>query len=347
MSPQIYVYDPTIKDLQSKVRGVGRYLQILRESFSDKFIFSDTFPSKSKSSTIFINPFFNMLQSPLSIRKIAKRQVAIIHDLIPLKYPTHFPIGFKGKLNVFLNRLDLHSYDLIITDSSSSKKDIMDILGLPDNKIKVVYPCLPKIFTDENVKTTTQISNLQTMTDYCLYVGDATWNKNLVNIAKAIKLADIPCIFVGKVFGDKVLSDKIATDNMWRKELNEFNELAKNDKRFIFPGFVSDERLINLYQQAYVNILVSKDEGFGFSCLEAASQACPSLLSDSHLFHEISKDSARFVNPINPEEIAQIIKSFVLSPELRSEFGALALERSKLFSMQKFKKDFLETVQSA
>ena len=52
--------------------------------------------------------------------------------------------------------------------------------------------------------------------------------------------------------------------------------MAKDDKRFIFPGFISDDELITLYEQASLNILLSRDEGFGFSYVEAASLGCPS-----------------------------------------------------------------------
>jgi len=36
---KVYVYDPTASDFQSAVRGVGRYLQILKENFSKEFKF--------------------------------------------------------------------------------------------------------------------------------------------------------------------------------------------------------------------------------------------------------------------------------------------------------------------
>lgn len=172
MQPSVLVFDPTISDEQTKVRGVGRYLQILRENFAKQWNFSNVLTNESQ---VFINSFFNLLQTPVTLRRIAKKQIAVIHDLIPLKYPEHFPIGIKGKLNVWLNKLALKNYDLIVTDSEASKKDIIQMLKFSENKVEVIYPCLPKVFTRRNDKSITN-SKVQ-ISNYSLYVGDATWNK--------------------------------------------------------------------------------------------------------------------------------------------------------------------------
>src|SRR3989338_703841 len=98
----IYCFDPTANDSLSNESGGGRYLQILKECFKDKWIFTDDL--RITTDSIFVNPFYNFLQKPLSLRRVAKKQIAVIHDLIPLKYPEHFPVGVKGKFNIFLNK---------------------------------------------------------------------------------------------------------------------------------------------------------------------------------------------------------------------------------------------------
>jgi len=248
------------------------------------------------------------------------------------------------------------NYDLVITDSEASKKDIIDILKIKKEKIKVVYPCLPKVFSKKNTKY--EILN----TKYCLYVGDATWNKNLVNLAKAIKLADVQCIFVGKVF-EKLTSLNVQKlkslkeepfnlktlkhlnlDNPWQKELKEFFELVKDDSRFIFKGFVIDKELMKLYQQAYINILPSRDEGFGFSYVEAAQIGCPSLLSDIPVLKEISGNNALFFNQKNPEDMANKIKKIYLNKDLRNKLIVDSKNRSRFFSHNNFRKEFLKII---
>jgi glycosyltransferase involved in cell wall biosynthesis len=337
MKQKVFVYDPTASDKLSSVRGIGRYLQILKENFEGEFEFvSDLSSIIHHQESIFINPFLNFLQPPLTLRRIAKKQIAVIHDLIPLKYPSHYPAGIKGSLYIFLNKLTLKNYDLIITDSEASKLDIINILGIQENKIKVIYPCLPKSFLNQNDKS---ISNFkfQISNSFCLYVGDATWNKNLVNLAKAIKIADISIIFVGKVFKNTSIS------HPWHKELNEFMQLVKDDKRFVFPGFVADNELIKLYKQSLLMILPSRDEGFGFSYVESAQFGCPSLLSDISVLREVSDGKAIFFDQNNPEDIAEKIK-MIYSKDLRNRISADAKKRSEFFSPEKFKKEFLEII---
>ena len=338
---KVFVYDPTTSDKQSAVRGIGRYLQILKESFPEWIFTSSLTPSPYSLVPIFINPFFNFLQPPLTLRRLAQKQIAVIHDLIPLKYPSHFPAGIKGSIYILLNKLALKNYDLIITDSEASKKDIAKILGIKENKIKVIYPCLPKSFAISSDKKVTIPYSL-IPNPFCLYVGDATWNKNLVNLARAIKIANVNCVFVGKVFKER--RERLDLEHPWQSELKEFYELTKDDKRFIFAGFVPDSELIKFYQQALVNILPSRDEGFGFSYLEAAQFSCPSVLSDIPVLREISAENGLFSNPNNPPDIADKIIKIYTDKNLRNKIGADAKKRSEFFSAKKFKREFLSVL---
>jgi len=420
---QVLCFDPTSLDKQSQVRGVGRYLQILKENFPE-WIFSNMLHVRRYTLHAFINPFFNFLQKPVTLKRIAKKQIAVIHDLIPLKYPSKFPAGIRGNFNIFLNKLALKSYDLIVTDSEASKKDIIQILKIPEKKVKVVYPCLPKIFKKElksqNSKVKTEPQNFKTeknnkedkkfldlscsfvrqladcdlsfeLSNFCLYVGDATWNKNLVNLAQAIKIANVTCVFVGKVFDffslpkdNKIfaasqLSDQVSEpshldsrrrdertvpcqfrqgmrvdlarkfslspfSHPWQKELKEFFQLIKDDKRFIFLGYVSDEDLIQLYQQASLNILPSRDEGFGFSYLEAASQQCPSVLSNIPVFREIANDTSLFANPKNPNDLSDKIIQLYFDKNYQKNLGEKASKRARFFSCNQFKTSFLKII---
>ncbi len=346
---EVSVYDPTITDKQSSVRGVGRYLQILKENFPEwQFIGKPANSLTRNHETVFINPFFNFLQPPLTIKRVADKQVAVIHDLITLKYPSHFPAGIKGRLNIYLNKLALRNYDTIITDSEASKKDIINLLRLPDDKIRVVYPCLPKYFLKLKIENLNlnKNSKFKIENSFCLYVGDATWNKNLVNLARAIKIINVSCVFVGKVFNPLTRKhiNELTSYNKWQEEYIEFIKETEGDKRFIFAGFVTDSDLINLYQQSKLNILPSRDEGFGFSYLESARLSCPSVLSDIPVLQEISGGNALFFDPKNPSDIADKIGEIYFNRDIGKKLGAKSKKRSEFFTPDKFKKSFLNAI---
>lgn len=337
MTSPIFVYDPTFTDSQSKVRGIGRFIQILKETLPKDSVLTSNLRDVPYES-VFINPFINLVQPPLITKRIAKRQIGIIHDIIPLQFPQHFPVGLRGKLNIWRNKDMLKHYDVIVTDSEASKKKIVEKMKVSGSKIKVIFPTLPKTFSSkQNVDTQYPIPNAQ----YLIYVGDVTWNKNLVNLAKAIKLGTLPCVFVGKTFTSTV------PVNSWTSDFHEFLKLTKDDKRFAFPGFISDDQLKTLYKDSVANILVSREEGFGFSYFEAASQKTPSILSDIDIFHETSDEAAIFVDQNSPENIAEAIKKISEDKAFRKTLGQKAFERSRSLSASTQEwKSLLESLQT-
>lgn len=333
MRAPVYLYDPTVADMASKVRGIGRYLQILRENCPTDW----TFTSDLKGipyHAILVQPFYTFYQPPLITHRITDRQITVIHDVIPLKYPEHYPIGLKAFYYSLLERLHLGLFDEIITDSEASKADITTYLKIKKEKISVLYPTLAKCFWNSPQKQLIP-------SDYCIYVGDGSWNKNLSTIAKAIKRANVTCIFVGKIFAD---TNPDHYSHPWQLDLQKFFIEVQNDKRFIFAGFVSDNELLKLYVQAKVNILLSHDEGFGFSYVEAASVGCPSLLADTPIFHEIAGENAEYVDHTSEEKIAAKLIELVSNEKRRSELSIGAQRQADKYSREYFKKRLLEVV---
>lgn len=339
---KLYIFDPTSSDKLSTFRGGGRIIQILKENLSEAIFISDLsnlpknqFAHDRKevvTSTLFI-PFWKPYEEPVLEKRIADKQYLMIYDCIPLKYSSHFPAGLRGKLNLLRNKRSLKYFDKIITISNHSKSDIIHYLNVPSKKVEVIHPTLTQVFQKiplQRSKATIPTSHLPHLaSNYFIYVGDVNWNKNLVNLAKAIKNTDTTCVFVGKMF--HAPNFKLhELNHPWLNEYKEFLRLSKDDKRFIFTGYVSDDELIQLYKRATCNILVSRDEGSGFSYLEAASQSCPSILSDIPVFHETAHDTALFAKPEDPNDIADKIKKIFSDKKMRNELGEKAFKHIKL-----------------
>lgn len=331
----VFIFDPTSSDKASAVRGVGRYLQILKENCSNFCTFvNDLSPVPAES--ILINPFVNLIGEPLLTKRIANTQIGVIHDLIPLQYPEHFPVGLKGRIKIWNNKRLLSLYDHFVTDSETSKKQIIKILQISPEKISVVYPTLAASFWKEEKLVKPQGAPEV----YCLYVGDATWNKNIVTMAQAIIESKIPCICIGKIFSEvKNLSKIKQSPHPWQDELWQFSKLTSNYPLFIFPGYIDDEMLRAYYQHALVNLLISKDEGFGFSYLEASSQYCPSILSETQISKEISSGAGYFVKLDDIYQISQTIQAIKSDQNTRQVKIQAAHERSLFFSPSQFIND--------
>lgn len=317
---KVLIYNPN----DSTHRGGGRYLKSLAEVVEGATLIENL--SKLESNDILIVPFWKPTERPIINGRICQKQILCILDVIPLAYPDHFPLGWKGRWNVRNSKKSLSNFDKIVTISQHSKSEIMRVLGVDERKIEVIYPTLEPIFFDKKIGLTTDIKI--PFKDYFIYVGDANWNKNLVNIAKAIKESDSNLVLVGKVF-EKLKSLKSereleeytrSLNHIEQKSLREFTLFTFGDERFFFTGYINDDELKLLYQRAIANILISFDEGFGYSFFEAASQACPSLLSDIDVFREISTlDGALFCDPLDCHQIAMSINELINKPTLRNE----------------------------
>lgn len=392
----ISVYDPTANDTQSKVRGIGRYYQTLREALDtiedidypnnsntiktetisqfqttpahgkDNLLIQYTAHIKSiNKDHVVVNPFFNPIQRPISLHNAGNKRIAVIHDIIPLKYPNHFPLGIRGMWYKFLANLAKKKYDIIITDSEASKQDLFNLYKIPLNTIKVIYPTVPRLFlphlnlqnthhpfhadqegikpefTPLNLENLAENKHFINLPDFVLYVGDATWNKNLPNLARAIKLTNITCVCVGKVFEPKQSQKK---HHPWHTDLLEFLKLVEGDKRFIFPGFVSDIDLLTLYKRAKANILLSHDEGFGLSFIEAGFMSTPSILSDIPVFREIAGTAADYVDRKNPKDIAQKIVEHFYDAQKQEKMSIEAFEQAQEYHPERFKQKWAEVL---
>ncbi|MDA1316522.1 MAG: glycosyltransferase family 1 protein [bacterium] len=392
----ISVYDPTAKDAQSRVRGIGRYYQTLREALdtldhmepsnkadssnvaavspfqttssnpADNLLIQYTSDIKNiKKEDIAVNPFFSPIQKPVSVHKVGSKRIAVIHDIIPLKYPKRFPLGLRGKWYEFLCNRAKNKYDVIITDSEASKQDLINIYKIPQNNIKVIYPTVPRMFlphvdshsahhpfhTDEegikpeftplDFAKMSSNKNLTNLNDFVIYVGDATWNKNLPALAQAVKLANVNCVCVGKVFEPKQGQTK---PHPWHTSLLQFLKMVEGDKRFIFPGFVSDIELLTLYKRAKTNLLLSHDEGFGLSFIEAGFMSTPSILSDIPVFREIAGNAADFVGGNNPKDIAQKIVEHYYDSVRQEKMSIMAFDRAQDYHPKRFQQKWVEVL---
>src|SRR6266581_1905653 len=126
-----------------KVRGVGFYLKNLKKTLlrydtrNDYIFFAQDEKLDNKADLVhypYFEPFFITL--PFFSKQ---KRVVTVHDLTPIVFPEHFPAGIKGKFSWQVQKFNLQRSDGIITDSESSKKDIIRYVGAPESKIHVVY----------------------------------------------------------------------------------------------------------------------------------------------------------------------------------------------------------------
>lgn len=326
-----------------KVRGVGYYLKNLRLSLlrrypKEDFVFFHDKKIPSGAEVVhfpYFDPFF--LNTP-SVKNLSA--VITVHDLTPLVFPSNFPIGLKGKLKWQIQRHRLRHFKRIITDSRCSKNDIVRLVGIPKEKIEVVYLAAGDSFKkidDKNVLEKVK-SKYSLPDEFALYVGDATWNKNVVRLAHAIKKANIPLVICGKAISDP----DIDSLNPWNQDIVTFQNIIKNDKLFYPLGFISDEDLPVIYNLASVMIMPSLYEGFGLPVLEAMQCGLPVITSREGSLPEVVGEAAYFVDAYSDDSIAAGLKEVFYDSRLKQKLIKLGYKQAEKFSWDKTAKSTYE-----
>jgi len=295
----------------NKNRGVGKYTQNLLNGLKkaegikvNEFQKGQRIPSCDLVHYPYFDPFF--LTLPL-IKKTPT--VVTVHDLIPLVFPEKFPKGLKGELKWQIQRQSLKGCQAIITDSECSKKDITKFTGISSQKIHVVYlaPMLTEIqISEEEINEFKNKFHLPEK--FILYIGDINFNKNIPNLYKALNIFNCHCerseaiclVLVGNSFTNNSLSEKKELDNL-------ANQLEINNS-LIKLGSLTDKEIKILYQLAAVYVQPSLYEGFGLPVIEALSSGCPVVCSDRGSLPEIGGDAVKYINPDNPQNIADAIR---------------------------------------
>jgi len=102
----------------------------------------------------------------------------------------------------------------------------------------------------------------------------------------------------------------------------------------LFPGYVSDEELIALYQLAACLVFPSLYEGFGLPVLEAMAAGCPVITSTASSLPEVAGDAALLVDPLNAQEIARAMQRVLQDEDLRRRMISDGQRRAANFSWE-------------
>lgn len=284
-------------------------------------------------------PYFEPFFLTLPLKKPFPT-IVTVHDLTPLVFPKYFPRGIKGEIKWQVQSRSLLGAAAVVVDSKSSQKDITRYTGVPVGKIFVVY-----LAAGEKFKPLKKDGNLARVRDryqlpeqFVLYVGDATWNKNLPGLVKAVQKINLPLVLVGK----RLAESDFDRGNLWNKDLLEVEKLTHNDKRIFKLGFVPQEDLVGIYNLATVCALPSFSEGFGLPVLEAMSCGCPVVISKCGSLPEVAGEAAFYVDPHDIDDMANGIGEIYFNTAVGEKFRKLGFLQAQKFSWKKVAREMVK-----
>lgn len=314
--------DSSLLNSPHQYRGIGTYTRNLIEAINkiNPKILTDEQPD------IVHYPYFDFFQLTLPLKKV-KPTIVTIYDTTPLIFPKHFSPGLRGSLKFRIQKKSLQSVKAVITISENSKKDIVKYLGYPESKIFVTYLAPGKEYRQLKIKQKYSLPD-----SFVLYVGDVNWNKNVPGLIRAFaQIKDMHLVMVGKAFEDKSLPEIIKINNL-------INQLGLNN-RVVRLGWVDNQELVKIYNQATVYCQPSFYEGFGLGVLEAMACGCPVACANTSSLPEVCGEAAALFNPY---DINTMVKAINLVIKNRDNFAKKGLAHVKKFSWEKIARETIQ-----
>ncbi len=238
----------------------------------------------------------------LPLVRLRFKTVVVFHDAFFWEYPAHYNKIWLRLFHLIAIRGAKKS-SRIIVPSNYSLSTISKHLQLPNERFSVVYEAGKKLVEKKQGNESELFKELNGH-PYFLHVGAFNKHKNLVRLIEAfekVKQANpqqpVFLILAGQA-GGSVFSDDSATikEAIFKKGLADY---------IILPGYVSDEDLSTLYQNALAYVLPSYNEGFGLPALEAMAFQLPVIAANNTCLPEICKAGAIYFDPYDVQDIAR------------------------------------------
>ena len=254
-------------------------------------------------------------------------------------YPLKKFLGLIQKKMSFWHKVvkpgqKLKSADKIIAVSNSTKKDLVEVYGIPENKVSVIY-------SGVNVGRGTRDEGLikekySLPHKFILYLGTLEPRKNVEGIISAFEQIT-----------DSGYSLVIGGGKGWlyRKIYKKASRSSAKDK-IKFIDYVDPADRSALYQLADLFIWPSFYEGFGFPPLEAMSVGCPVITSTNSSLPEVVGDAAILVDPYNVKEITSAMNQILIDDQLRQNLINKSYQQVKKFDWQNTAKEILNIFES-
>ena len=255
-------------------------------------------------------------------KNVHATKIVTVYDLIHEKYRELY-----GLSKDYLPKKEaINASDFFLCPSKCTQQDLIENYKVKKEQTAVVY-WAP--FMSSKKKP---FKNLTKTKPYILYVGNRHAYKNAKLMMESIScsreaMKEFDIIFFGGGQFNKSELELFKNLNFKESQIHQVNG--------------SDEKLVELYQNATTLVYPSLYEGLGLPIFEAMQFDCPVITSYSSGMIEAGGNAVEYFDPTDTESIKNSIEKVLFSKEKQNELISLGRERIKNFSWKKVGKETL------
>ena len=248
--------------------------------------------------------------------------VTTVHDLTVLLYPEWHP-AYRVEKYERRMRDAIQRTDHFIAVSETTKRDIVRLLGVRDEKITVILEA-PRfgIEASNDSDVITARKKFQLPRNYFICVGTLEPRKNIERLLDAFESlpktiqSEYPLVLAGA----------------WGWKSDSISERLNRATYVKHIGCLCDPDLIALVTGATALVYPSVYEGFGLPPLEAMAVGTPVITTNGGALAETVGNAAVVVDPLDVEAMRSAMNQMVSDSEYRSQYRTRGLEHVRRFS---------------
>lgn len=259
--------------------------------------------------------------------------VITIHDILLMRLPLYLNSP-RMRAYVQLVARAAHKATLIITVSQHAKRDMIDALHLPSERIRVIYEAAGEEYTPvTDPQTIARVREKYGLNErFIFYLGGLEARKNIPQLVRAFA-------HLYRQIGDPNLQLFISgnPEKLSGVLFPDFRPIAADlgMSGQITYRFVEEEDKPAMYSAASLFAFPSLYEGFGLPPLEAMKCGAPVVCSNRTSLPEVVGDAALTFDPDNIGEMVTAMRDVLTKKELEADLRARSLKRAAQFNWRK------------
>jgi alpha-1,3-rhamnosyl/mannosyltransferase len=260
----------------------------------------------------------NQLRHPIRRTRVT----ATVHDMTAALAPElHTPGNVRADARFTENVLRRAAG--LIAVSENTRRDVVSLLGVPEQRIEVIYPGVDDRFREATPETVAgTIHRLGIGKHYILFLGTIEPRKNLDRLLDA--WSQLEPALAGTV-------ELVVAGPAGWSSASTLARLRAPTRGVRYLGYVDEADLPALTAGAMIFAYPSLYEGFGFPVAQAVAAGVPVLTSDVSSLPEVAGEGGLLVDPRSVGEIRDGLQRLLTSRSLRERLAAAGREHAELF----------------